>query len=78
MGSAIFVCSKKRKNWIEGFVKRRLFKVLFVFENIEKSRTEPYLTNMVAGASVQFYFWPKVHEQATNCDQVDYRHAKAI
>jgi len=32
---------------------------------------------MEAGASLQFHFWPKIHEQATKCEQARYRGAKA-
>ena len=33
---------------------------------------------MEAGASLQYCFWPKIHEQAMKCEQVHYRGAKAM
>ena len=33
---------------------------------------------MEAGASLQYGFWPKIHEQAMKCEQVHYRGAKAM
>ena len=58
-------------------VERRPFKVLFFLE-IGKSHTELCLANMETGASLQYCFWPKIHEQAMKCEQVHYRGAKAM
>ena len=33
---------------------------------------------MEAGASLQYYFWPKIHEQAMKCEQVQYCGARAM
>ena len=49
-----------------------------LFLEIGKSHTEPCLVNMEAGASLQYFFWIKIHEQAMKCEQVSYRGAKAM
>ena len=46
--------------------KRRPFKVLFILGNRRKSRSP---ANMEAGASLQYCFWPKIHEQPIKCDR---------
>ena len=33
---------------------------------------------MEAGTSLQYCFWPKIHEQAMKCEQVHYHGAKAM
>ena len=67
-------------------VKRRPFRFLFVFGNRKKSHgamsgeyrhTWICMTNMEAGASLQYCFWPNIHEHAMKCKQVHYRGAKA-
>ena len=49
-----------------------------LFLEIEKSHTEPCLANMEAGASLQYCFRPKIHEQAMKCEQVHYRGGKVM